>query len=144
MDRRRFLLLSLAASGSLTVGRGALVPAFAAPAQPGSSPYGPLQDPDANGLRLPSGFTSRVVKQSGLPIGPTTELAMPFPDGAATFPAAGGGWILVSNSENPPPLDVPDPTGLGLDGLGGAQAIVFAADGTIVDAYPILTGSRCN
>jgi uncharacterized protein len=142
VDRRRFLLLSLAASGSLTVGRGALAPAFAAPAQPAASPYGPLQDPDANGLRLPEGFTSRVVKQFGVPIGPSTELGMPFPDGAATFPTADGGWILVSNSENPPPVDVPDPTGV--SGLGGAQATVFAADGTIVDAYSILTGSRSN
>lgn len=144
MDRRRFLLLSLAASGSLTIGRGALVAALAAPAQPGESPYGPLLDPDANGLRLPEGFTSRVIKQWGQPIGPTTELAMPFPDGAATFPTADGGWILVSNSENPPPADVTDPIGIGLDELGGVQAIVFAADGTIVDAYSILTGSRSN
>lgn len=144
MDRRRFLLLSLAASGSLTVGRGPLAPAFAAPAEPGASPYGPLLAPDANGLRLPAGFTSRVIKQFGLPIGPSTERAMPFPDGAATFPTADGGWILVSNSENPPPADVTDPTGLGIDGLGGVQAIVFAPDGSIADAYPILTGSRSN
>lgn len=144
MDRRRFLLLSLAASGSLTVGRGALAPAFAAPAEPGTSPYGPLQDPDANGLRLPEGFTSRIIKQHGQAIGPSAEVAMPFPDGAATFPTPDGGWILVSNSENPPPVDAPDPTGLGIGGLGGAQAIVFAPDGTITDAYPILTGSRSN
>lgn len=144
VDRRRFLLLTLAASGSLTVGRGALAPAFAAPAQPGTSPYGPLLDPDANGIRLPAGFTSRVVKQYGVPIAPSTELGMPFPDGAATFPTADGGWILVSNSENPPPADVTDPTPLGIDGLGGAQAVVFAPDGTIVDAYAILSGSRSN
>lgn len=144
MDRRRFLLLSLATSGSLTIGRGALAPAFAAPAEPGASPFGPLLEPDANGLRLPAGFTSRVIKQFGQPIGPSTELPMPFPDGAATFPAADGGWILVSNSENPPPVDAPDVTGTGITGLGGAQAIVFAPDGTIVDAYAILTGSRSN
>ena len=137
MDRRRFLLLSLAASGSLA-------PAFAAPAEPGASPFGPLLEPDANGLRLPAGFSSRVIKQFGLPIGPSAEPAMPFPDGAATFPTEDGGWILVSNSENPPPVDAPDVTGLGITGLGGAQAIVFAPDGTIVDAYPILTGSRSN
>ena len=144
MDRRRFLLLSLATSGSLTIGRGALAPAFAAPAEPGASPYGPLLEPDANGLRLPAGFTSRVIKQHGLPIGPSTELAMPFPDGAATFATDDGGWILVSNSENPPPLDAPDVTGLGITGLGGAQATVFAPDGAIVDAFSILTGSRSN
>jgi len=144
VDRRRFLLLSLAASGSLTIGRGALAPAFAAPAQPGESPYGPLGEPGADGLRLPEGFSARVVRQFGVPFEGTSELPMPFPDGAATFANADGGWILVSNSENPPPADVTDPTGLGLDGLGGVQAIRFAADGTIVDAYTILRGSRSN
>ncbi len=144
MDRRKFLLLSLAAGGSLSVGRGFLAPAFAAPAQPGDSPYGPLLDPDANGLRLPEGFTSRVIKQSGQPIGPSTEIAMPFPDGAATFSTSDGGWILVSNSETPPPADLTDPTPIGLDATGGVQAIVFGPDGTITDAYPILTGSRSN
>ena len=144
VDRRKFLLLSLATGGTLTVGRGFVAPAFAAPAQPGQSPYGPLLAPDANGLRLPAGFTSRVIKQAGLPIGGTTEVAMPFPDGAATFPTADGGWILVSNSENPPPEDRVNQTPLSLDPLGGVQAIVFAPDGTIIDAYPILTGSRSN
>lgn len=144
MDRRRFLFLSLATSGSLTIGRSAFVAALAAPAEPGASPYGPLLAPDANGLRLPAGFTSRVIKQWGQPIGPTTELAMLFPDGAATFPTDDGGWILVSNSENPPPADVTDPTGVGLDLLGGVQSIVFAPDGTVVDAFAILTGSRSN
>jgi len=144
VDRRRFLLLSLAASGSLTIGRGALAPAFAAPAQPGDSPYGPLGEPRPDGLRLPEGFDARVVRQFGVPFEGTTELPMPFPDGAATFRTEDGGWILVSNSENPPPLDLSDPTGLGLDGLGGVQAIRFAPDGTIVGASTILRGSRSN
>lgn len=151
MDRRSFLLLSLATGGALTIGRGFLAPAFAAPAEPGTSPYGPLQAPDALGLRLPEGFTSRIVKQFGAPIGPTTELPLPFPDGAATFPTDDGGWILVSNSENPPPVDVPLPDlsalsaalGFGITDLGGVQAIRFAADGTIVDASTILR-SRTN
>lgn len=142
MDRRRFLLLSLAASGSLTLGRGVLAPAFAAPARPGESPYGPLGEPDADGLRLPEGFESRIVRQWGQPIGGTTEMPMPFPDGAATFATDDGGWILVSNSENPPPVDQLTP--LGITGLGGVQAIRFAADGTIVDARTILSGSRSN
>ena len=144
MDRRRFLLVSLATGGSLTIGRGLLAPAFAAPAEPGQSPYGPLGEPDANGVRMPEGFTSRIIKEYGRPIGPTTEIAMPFPDGATTFPTADGGWILVSNSENPPPSDVTNSTPLGLDPLGGVQAIVFAADGTMTDAYTILDGSRSN
>ncbi|HEX4902119.1 MAG TPA: alkaline phosphatase PhoX [Acidimicrobiales bacterium] len=142
MDRRRFLLLSLAASGSLTLGRGVLAPVFAAPAQPADSPYGPLGAADANGLRLPDGFSSRIVRQWNQPIEGTTQLPMPFPDGAATFPTGDGGWILVSNSENPPPVDQLAP--LALPGLGGVQGIRFAADGSITDAYPILTGSRSN
>lgn len=144
MDRRKFLLLSLASGGALSIGRGFLAPAFAAPAEPGESPYGTLGDPDALGLRLPDGFTSRQIKQFGVPVEGTLELGVAFPDGAGTFPTDDGGWILVSNSENPPPVDITDPTPIGLDRLGGAQAIRFAADGTITDAYPILTGSRSN
>ncbi|MGB5683814.1 MAG: hypothetical protein WBM47_18335 [Polyangiales bacterium] len=30
---------------------------------------GALQDPDENGVRLPVGFTSRIVAQSGMPVG---------------------------------------------------------------------------
>lgn len=147
MDRRKFLLLSLASGGALTIGQGFLAPAFAAPAEPGDSPYGPLGDPDALGLRLPDGFTSRTIKQFGLPVAGLVGLdtvGVPFPDGAATFPTDDGGWILVSNSENPPPADITDPTPIGLDQLGGTQAIRFSADGTITDAYSILSGSRSN
>lgn len=144
MDRRKFLLLSLATGGSLTIGRGLLAPAFAAPAEPGESPYGPLLEPDALGLRVPEGFTSRTIKQALQPIGPTTELAMTFPDGAATFPTDDGGWILVSNSETPPPVDEFNLSPVALNETGGVQAIVFTADGTITDAYSILTGSRAN
>lgn len=144
MDRRKFLLLSLATGGSLSLGHGLLAPAFATPAEPGTSPYGPLLAPDANGLRLPAGFTSRLIKQGLVPIGPTSELAMPFPDGAATFPTDDGGWILVSNSETPPPIDEFNLSPVALNETGGVQAIVFGPDGTIIDAYSILTGSRSN
>jgi secreted PhoX family phosphatase len=74
----------------------------------------------------------------------------PFPDGGASVPTADGGWIYVSNSENPPPVDVPLPPELGdgvaavFDALGGVSAIQFAPDGTVVDAYRILEGSRSN
>ncbi|MDE0802314.1 MAG: DUF839 domain-containing protein [Acidimicrobiales bacterium] len=147
MDRRKFLLLSLASGGTLTIGHGFLAPAFAAPAEPGDSPYGPLGAADDLGLRLPDGFTSRTIKQFGLPIAGLVGLdkvGLPFPDGAATFATDDGGWILVSNSENPPPADITDPTPIGLDQLGGAQAIRFSSDGTITDAYSILSGTRSN
>lgn len=118
----------------------------AAPVQPGESPYGPLQAADANGLDLPAGFTSRIVAASLLAVDGTTHLWHAFPDGGACIPTDDGGWIYVSNSENPPPADAPIITGalLSAVGLGGVGAIRFAADGTVVDAYPILTGSLSN
>lgn len=131
----------------------ALGPAFwqralatpAAPVQPGDSPYGPLLAPDANGLALPAGFRSRVVAASLAPVSGTSHVWHVFPDGGACVPTDDGGWIYVSNSENPPPADVPLVTELiPLVGPGGVGAIRFAADGTIVDAYPILTGSVSN
>lgn len=138
--------MSLASGGALGIGRGFLAPAFAAPAEPGDSPYGPLVGPDDNGLMLPEGFTSRVVQRWYEPteIG-TLTFGTLFPDGAATFPTDDGGWILVSNSENPPPAGLPDLLGaVGLPSLGGVNAIRFAEDGAITDAYPILSGSRSN
>jgi len=45
---------------------------------------GPLQAPDANGLRLPAGFRSRVVAVSGEPVAGTLNLWHTFPDGGAT------------------------------------------------------------
>lgn len=92
---------------------------------------GPLGDADANGLRLPPGFTSRIVARSGQP--PID--GKPFtwhsaPDGGATFATEDGGWIYVSNSEIPL--------------AGGVGALRFDANGTLVDAYAILTNSSVN
>ena len=115
----------------------ALGPAFwrdalAAPATPGPGPYGPLRPPDANGLMLPEGFSSRVVARGGVPVENTTYAWHIFSDGAATYPTPDGGYILVSNSEVP------------ADGQGGASAIRFASNGSIVDAYRILAGTSTN
>ena len=54
---------------------------------------GPLEtEPDANGLRLPAGFTSRVVARSGVkPVETADYLWHPAPDGGGVFPAEGGG-----------------------------------------------------
>lgn len=111
--------------------------ASAAPAHPGPGPYGPLGEPDANGVLLPAGFTARIIAGSQLPVAafhadPTlTHVWHTFPDGGACYPSEDGGWILVSNSEVP-------------GGLGGVSAIRFSADGTVVDAYTILSGTSTN
>jgi uncharacterized protein len=132
ISRRQFLGTGLGA-GAFALGAGWNRVAAAAHATTGPEPYGPLSPtPDANGLHLPAGFTSRVVAVSEAQVLGTTYIGHTFPDGGATFPTAGGGWVYVSNSEVPVPL-------------GGVGAIRFAADGRIVNAYRILdgTGSNC-
>jgi len=93
--------------------------------------FGPLQQADANGLRLPAGFTSRVVAITGQPVGATSHVWHADPDGGATFATDSGGWIYVSNSE------------VG-GGAGGAGAIEFGPGGAILNAYPILSGTSRN
>jgi secreted PhoX family phosphatase len=92
---------------------------------------GALQSPDANGLRLPPGFTSRIVARSGQPPvmgGPNWHGA---PDGGACFATNDGGWIYVSNSELP------------LFG-GGVSALRFDAMGNVVSCQRICTGTSSN
>ncbi|MGW1884878.1 PhoX family protein [Streptomyces sp. NPDC001970] len=130
MERRSFLRgavigTSAAAFGG-TLWQGA---ASAAPAQPGPGPYGALGAADANGIRLPAGFTSRVIARSGQQVGSTSYTWHNAPDGGACF-ADGTGWIYVSNSEINP--------------SGGASAVKFGATGAITGAYRILSGTRTN
>lgn len=98
------------------------------------SPYGPLRPPDGNGIRLPEGFTSRVVAVSKEPVGATDYRWHYAPDGGACFavPDGNGAYVYVSNSET-----------VGAEG-GGVSAIRFASDGEIVDAYRILRDSNIN
>ena len=93
--------------------------------------FGPLRDADENGLRLPPGFTSRVVAVSGAPVGDTGYVWHLAPDGGATFPTGDGGYVYVSNSE----LN---------RSRGGVSAIRFSATAEILDAYSILTGTTRN
>jgi secreted PhoX family phosphatase len=132
LRRRQFIGGGLAGAVALSFGSGFWRDALAATATPGVGPYGPLGAPDANGVRLPEGFSSRVVARGGLPVEGTTYAWPAFPDGAATFPDRDGGYILVVNSEVP------------LDGQGGASAIRFASDGSVRDAYRILGGTSTN
>jgi uncharacterized protein len=128
--RREFLQTGLVAAGALTFGPGFWQHALAAPVRQGAGPYGSLKDPDANGLMLPEGFSSRVIAQGGQPVSGTTYAWHTWSDGAATFSTGDGGWILVSNSEVP--------------GGGGASAIRFDSDADITDAYSILSGTSTN
>ena len=142
MSRRAFVGSGVAAAGLLALGPE-FWEALARPARRARSPYGPLRQPDTNGLRLPEGFTSRVVAQSGQPVPGTAYPWHIFPDGGATYETKDGGWILVSNSESPTPVDLPIPP-VGEPGDGGASAIRFDADGSIADAYRILSDTSSN
>jgi uncharacterized protein len=91
--------------------------------------YGPLRAPDANGFRLPEGFRSRIVARGEETVGPSGYRWHLASDGMATFPAEGGGFVLVSNSEA---------------FEGGASAIRFGPGGEVEDAYRILSGTTQN
>jgi hypothetical protein len=87
---------------------------------------------DANGVRLPAGFSSRIVAESSVsPLGGCDYVWHAAPDGGACFADQDGGWIYVSNSEL-------------ADGDGGAGALRFDAKGRLVDAYSILQGTSQN
>ena len=92
---------------------------------------GPLGEPDANGLRLPAGFTSRVIGTTGSNVAGTSYEWHIFPDGGATFITEDRGWIYVSNSEM-------------LVNMGGVGAVRFDPSGAIVSAYRILDRTSVN
>ena len=121
----------LAGAGVGAVGLTGLLwtQAFGTAAQPGVGPYGDLRRPDANGIQLPAGFTSRVIARSGQPVEHTSHLWHPAPDGGACF-ATGDGWIYASNSE--------------VRDTGGVSAVRFAVDGSVAAAYSILHGTTMN
>lgn len=130
MERRKFLrgavITGSAAALGGTLWRGA---AYADPAQPGAGPYGALGAADGNNIRLPAGFTSRVVARSGQTVPGTSYTWHNAPDGGACY-ADGSGWIYVSNSEINP--------------SGGAGAVRFSSAGAITGAYRILSSTRQN
>ncbi len=138
VTRRSFLWRGF--SGAFVLGLGPISALHGctapSPVQPtddgGVEPIGSLGPPDANGLRLPPGFRSRIVAVAGQPPVPGISFVWPlFPDGGATFPTDDGGWIYVANSEQN-------------NGAGGVAALRFRSDGAIVDAYSILTGTSRN
>lgn len=139
MDRRSFLRTGTAAAavtGITSFGPGFWRTALAAPVALGPGPYGPLGEPDGNGIRLPRGFHSRVVAVSGEPVVPGGYIWHVQPDGAACFPTDDGGWLYVSNCEFEANRRIPEG--------GGVGVVAFSSEGEKVDAYRILTGTRIN
>ena len=134
ITRREVLVGSLAAAGV-----SVCVPAHSWASLPKAtkqgarlSSLGVLAAPDANGVRLPAGFRSRIVARSGHPpVGDRSYLWHGAPDGGATFATSDGGWIYVSNAELP-------------GGKGGASALRFDAAGDLIDAYRILGNTSLN
>ncbi|MGP3926953.1 alkaline phosphatase PhoX [Streptomyces sp. 8N616] len=130
MERRSLLRAAVIGTSAAvfggTLSHGA---AYAAPAQLGTSPYGPLGAADANGIQLPSGFTSRVIARSRQTVSGTSYTWHDAPDGGACF-ADGSGWIYVSNSE--------------ISSTGGAGAVKFNSSGSITGAYRILSNTNRN
>lgn len=138
LNRRTVLKAGLAGAGLFLAQRGLVGCGDDAPGKASTrhSPWrlqklGPLQAPNNDGLKLPAGFTSRLVARSGDRVGATGYTWHGAPDGGATFPTPGGGWYYVSNSE------------LG-GGSGGVGILEFSREGEIVAARSILSGTSRN
>jgi secreted PhoX family phosphatase len=130
-SRRLFLRKSLGASVALGLGPAAWRSAFGDSTVAGESPYGALGVPDAWGVRLPAGFTSRLLAVTGEVVPGTDYEWHGWPDGGATFVAPDGGWVYACNSE--------------LNGSqGGAGALRFDASGNVRAGYRILAGTKYN
>lgn len=130
-SRRSFLRACLQLGGWLALGSGQWFSQRVRAADGLAAGYGPLGPPDSNGLRLPTGFTARIVALAGsAPVMGQPYLWHSYPDGGATFAQNDGGWIYASNSET--------------NANGGVGALRFAADGTLLDAYAILSGTQRN
>jgi uncharacterized protein len=130
--RREFIGLGLGGAVAVTLGTAFWDDLFGSAAREpfrAGRGYGPLAQPDGNGIRLPDGFRSRLVARGKEPVGSTHYRWHVASDGMATFPREDGGFVLVSNSET---LD------------GGASAIRFGPGGEVVDAYRILSGTTQN
>ena len=119
-----------AAPRGAPLGSGYHPPSIRPPTRSKIARIGPLGTPNSIGLRLPQGFTARVVARSGELVPGSNYRWHPAPDGGATFLANDGSYVYVSNSE--------------MDRWGGVGALRFDAQGQLLDAYPILTGTRAN
>jgi secreted PhoX family phosphatase len=127
MERRT--LLRTAVLGGTAFAIGSLWDSILNPVAAADGPYGPLQPADANGVRLPAGFSSRVIATSGQTVPGTSYTWHTAPDGGATFATSDGGWIYVSNKEA---------------SSGGASMVRFTSSGQVTQARSILSGTTRN
>lgn len=167
----------LAACGISQPPESSALPPISPPVPPATPPatptprvakLGPLRAADANGVRTPEGFSTRVVAiNSELPqprgmsaAGPSSSGGVGtrpwhlLNDGGGVIARPGGGWIYVSNSEVPGSGNLSQAgvqaSNVGnlleelTPGLGGFGTLVFDADGTIVDSYSILSNTTFN
>jgi secreted PhoX family phosphatase len=132
MRRREFIGLGVGGVAAVSLGAAFWEQLFGSaeskPLRRGRG-YGPLRDPDANGVRLPDGFESRIVARGDQVVAGTDYRWHIASDGMATFPDRAGGFVLVSNSETL---------------SGGASALRIGRDGRVRDAYRILSGTTQN
>jgi len=133
VSRRR--LLRLFGFGTLSLAlpfglRAAGTGSLSMPGRDDEMPPDGLGAADEHGLRLLPGYQSRIVARSGQQFA-SGYIWHAAPDGGATLTTKDGGWIYVSNSEV-------DHHG------GGVGSLRFAADGSIIDAYRILSGTSRN
>lgn len=133
-SRRDFLRTVFLSAGGACLSSAWTGRLFARPVPDSGSPFqnlGALQAPDAQGIRLPSGWSSRIVAVSGEePVPGCGYRWHVFPDGGATFRHPDGGWVYANNSETSPD--------------GGVGALRFDARGEVVDAWSLLSGTRVN
>ncbi len=137
-NRRSFLSSALAGVGVLSLGGKLTDMASASPFHRGFSvgKVSELLPPNELGLRLPKGYTARIVAEATKPVALAfNEVSRyewhKFPDGGACYGLDDGGWVYVSNSEVP-------------FYLGGAGALRFNAEGDLIDSYSILKGTTSN
>ncbi len=129
MPKRRQFVTNLLKISALSL----TLPKLAA-AKSGKQEMIHLLPADANGIRLPYGFKSRIVATQGsAPSNHSNYRWHDEPDGGAVFEdfsrKNNHGWVYVSNEESK---------------TGGVGALKFNAQGEVIDAYRILDNTLYN
>ena len=149
LSRRSFLTRSAAGGAGVLLSGGVtglFGTASAIPGAPkGGAGYGPLVKDPAGVLSLPAGFRYTIVARTGETTLESGEPTPGAPDGTASFPRPGGGYVLVTNHELAPDDDsiVPHLPGLVYDeqARGGTTTIEVDADGNRIREYVSLAGT---